>query len=66
MGHTEFMEERNVVFWSEDSISILVRVGVRSHECYKFIWNNPIKITILHFLVVFIEFGVEVLEVIPA
>lgn len=36
-----------------------------SHECYKFAGNDPIKVSILDSLVVFILLYVECLKVVP-
>lgn len=37
-----------------------------SHESYEFIRDNPVKISILNFLIVLILLWIEVLESIPA
>jgi hypothetical protein len=37
-----------------------------THKSDKLPWNDPVEVTVLHFLIVFILSGVKILEAIPS
>ena len=37
----------------------------RTHECYESIWDYPVEIAVLHFLVVLILLVIKITELVP-
>jgi hypothetical protein len=65
MHHSKVFEYLQVVFWTVTSLLSTGGSVNRSHECYELVGNNPVKIAVLDFLIIFIFFVVKILEFIP-
>ena len=64
--NSEVLKDLNVVFRSVAPLR-LARQGVyRPHERDELVWNNPIKVTVLDFLVVLVLFVVKFSKNVPA
>ena len=63
--HAKFLEYLNILFRMMSIPLIGISLLNRTHECHEFSWNNPINVTILHSLIVFIFFNIECTEVVP-
>ena len=65
MHYSKVFEYLQVVFWTVTTLLSTRRSVNRSHEGYELVGNNPVKISVLNFLVVFIFFVIEILEFVP-
>lgn len=66
VGDPEVFENLDVVFWSVSPLWLpRLRVN-RPHERDELVWNNPIKITVFHLLVVLVLLVVKLSENVPA
>ncbi len=59
------MLENSDITLSTVSIRLTLLFVYRPHECYKLARNNPIQVTVLHPLIVFIFLDVECLVIVP-
>lgn len=64
--HSEVLEDLNVIFRSVAPLRLTGQGVNRPHERDELVWNNPIKVTVLDFLVVLVLFVVELSENVPA
>lgn len=60
------LEYLYIIFGSIAASLKLVDVIKRSHKSYEFTGNNPIKIAIFNFFIVFIFFVIKLLEIVPS
>jgi hypothetical protein len=58
-------EHLEVVFRTVSALLGARRVINGAHECYESIWYDPVKISVLNFLVVLVLLVVEVTELVP-
>ena len=65
MSHTEVPEHLQVVLWTVAS-TIWAHLVHRAHERNELARQHPVEVPILHFLVIFILFVVELPKVVPA
>jgi hypothetical protein len=63
---SNFMENFSVL-WRVMAVSMsFISLFNWTHKGNKFVWNNPIEVSIFNLLIIFIFFDIECLEVIPA
>lgn len=65
-GHIPFSENVNVLFRREAYSTSWFSGGYWPHESNKLAWNDPIQVSLVHSLMLFVLFYVEVPEVVPA
>lgn len=66
VGDTEVLEDLNVVFGAISSLGLAWWRICRPHKRNEFIRQDPIKVTIFNFLIVFVLFVIKVSELIPS
>ena len=59
-------ENINIFVWMVSISLTMISVLDWSHKCDKLAWNDPVKVSILNSLVVFVLFNVEGPKVIPS
>lgn len=64
--HAKMLKDLNVVVSAITLLFLAWGCVDWAHKCNEFVGNDPVKVTVLYFLVVFILLVVELFEVIPA
>ena len=64
--YIKVFEHLEVVFWRVTSPLVLADVVERTHEGDELIWDDPVQITVLNFLVVLVLLVVELSELVPS
>ena len=66
MSDPKVLKNLDVVFGTIASFLLTWHIVDRTHECNKFIWNDPVQVAIFYLLIVLVFFIVEIFEFVPA